>query len=710
MGLPKQTEDVKLNKTTFDSRVCQSRRKGVYMKRMKDLKIKEKIFFGYFVIIIICIVIGILAFRALGADTPESTGIFCMLLFAIVFSIVYSVGLARSMTKPVNQIKYVLDELCLGHLSKETGVNAEDEIGQMAKSLDKFSVLLKRDLIGAIEQISDGNISADFDSKDEKDEIAVILNKISSTVKKINAGIGMLTSEVTEGKLSTRGEENQYTGVWREIVENINHLIISFVKPINVTADYIERISQGNIPPAITDEYKGDFNTIKMNINQCISIMSGLVKETNDLIGAAEKGQLDVRGQEDHFQGAWRELVHEVNSLLETVVTPLRDVSETMQYMSHGNLEVKVRGQYQGEFKVLSDSVNTTVEKLSMVVNEISGTLGEIAEGNINLDNIQVYEGNFESISHSMNKIVDSLNTTLGEIHTAADQVSTGSIQVADGSQLLAQGATEQASSVEELTAAVTQVAAQTKENAANANQANTLVVQVKGSAETGNEQMKEMLEAMAAINEASANISKVIKVIDDMAFQTKILALNAAVEAARAGQHGKGFAVVAEEVRNLAARSANAAQETTALIEGSIERAQRGKEIANDTAKALNEIVSGVSEAAQLISGIAVSSNEQASGISQINIGINQVSQVVQTNSATSEESAAASEELSSQAELLKDLVDHFTLRGSGSVSSSLRRRDSGKRNRDFREHEDNRRSSARPQIILSDNEFGKY
>ncbi len=293
---------------------------------------------------------------------------------------------------------------------------------------------------------------------------------------------------------------------------------------------------------------------------------------------------------------------------------------------------------------------------------EVSKNLATVAGGDLTADIAPLSDK--DVLGLSLQKMTGNLNTMFEEINTASSQVSTGSHQVADGAQALAAGSTEQAASVQELSSSIAEVAERTRENSSKAEQAAKLADTIKSSAETGSGQMNDMMKSVRDINEASQSISKVIKTIDDIAFQTNILALNAAVEAARAGQHGKGFAVVAEEVRNLSAKSAQAAKDTETLIEDSMQKAEQGVRIAGETASSLSSIVSGINESNALITEIARASEEQSMSISQINTGIDQVAKVVQQNSATAEESAAASEEMSSQSAVLQELISQFKLK----------------------------------------------
>ncbi|MDR0326274.1 MAG: methyl-accepting chemotaxis protein [Oscillospiraceae bacterium] len=318
-----------------------------------------------------------------------------------------------------------------------------------------------------------------------------------------------------------------------------------------------------------------------------------------------------------------------------------------------------------GQYGQMKDEVGQCIGATAAFIGHVIGIsklLEHIADGDLR-DEVKLLSAT-DTLGVSLTKTLQNLNGMFGEINSSTAQVSTGSKQIADGSQSLAQGSTEQAAAVEQLSSSISEIAQKTKANAEMAARAATLATTIMTNAETGSRQMDEMMSAVKDINQASQSISKVIKAIDDIAFQTNILALNAAVEAARAGQHGKGFAVVAEEVRNLASKSAEAAKETGGLIANSIEKAELGARIADETAASLAEIVTGINESTQLVSEIASSSEEQSEGILQINRGIDQVAQVVQQNSATAEESAAASEEMNGQASLLEDLIAQFKLK----------------------------------------------
>lgn len=347
-----------------------------------------------------------------------------------------------------------------------------------------------------------------------------------------------------------------------------------------------------------------------------------------------------------------------------SITKPISEIEKAANRMSKGDLNAKITYTSNDELGVLSNSMRSTMTVLQSYVSNISYLLGQMSDGNMDISVDMEYIGDFVSIKTSLAKIVESLNATLWDINESSDQVSSGSEQVSLGAQALSQGTTEQASSIQQLSASIAEVSDQVKENASNALSANTRANSVGDEIMECNNQMQQLIDAMTHISDSSNQIGKIIKTIEDIAFQTNILALNAAVEAARAGSAGKGFAVVADEVRSLASKSAEAAKNTTTLIQTSIESVSNGTKIADETAKSLKMVVEGAKEVSATVENISNASNQQAGAITEITQGVSQIAAVVQTNSATAEESAAASEELSGQSQMLKGYVGRFKLK----------------------------------------------
>jgi methyl-accepting chemotaxis protein len=542
----------------------------------------------------------------------------------------------------------------------------------------------------------------------------VIKNNLNAAIDNVNALVAdaaMLSRAAVEGKLATRADVSRHQGDYRKIVEGVNATLDAVIGPLNVAADYVDRISKGAIPPKIIDSYNGDFNVIKNNLNAAIDNVNALVADAAMLSQAAEEGKLATRADAGKHQGDYRKIVEGVNATLDAVIGPLNVAADYVDRISKGAIPPKITDNYHGDFNVIKNNLNQAIDAVNGLINDATTLSQAIVDGNLAIQvDVSRHQGDYRKIIDAFEKafvglkdvvadigqvsaaiaegdlstnvdaarfkgdyrnIIETLGVAIGrlseslyQIVDVVEQVGQSAEQLNAASQNMASTSEEQSASVEEVTSSLEETDSQVKANTDNANTANQLVIGASDAASQGQTKMEAMVGAMGAINLSAQNIAKIIKVIDEIAFQTNLLALNAAVEAARAGQHGRGFAVVAQEVRNLAGRSAKAARETADLIEDSSRRVNEGVEIAGATREALNQIVTNVVKVKDLVAEIAAASMEQSRGVSQINIAMNQVAKAAQEGSQQAEELASSATELTNVANRMREEVRRFKLR----------------------------------------------
>ncbi len=623
---------------------------------------------------------------------------------AIALALLLGWFISSIISKPLVILKNEANKLALGDTDVQINQKTKDEIGEL---MGAFALMVAntKEQANHAEKIARGDTDIEIELKSDKDVLNKAMKDIVESVKSLVAEAGNLTEAAIKGDLKVRGDASKFEGGYKSIVDGVNDTLDAIVNPLDVAMEYLVLLENGEAKEMIpdSDKYLGYYGVLVEKLNGVFGVLLSMLEEIEKVSVEAIEGNLKYRADPSKVKGGYAGIVTGVNDILDAVIMPINEATEVMEDMAKGNMKAKVEGDYKGDHAAIKEALNSMGGHIDEYITEISENLSDMANKDLTCGIEREYLGDFSKLKDSINFIVGQFNSVLLEIDEAAQQVESAADQVASSSQILSQGSTEQASAIEQISASVTQVAEQTKENATNSNKANELSSKAKSDAENGDKQMIEMIGAMNEIKESSANIAKIIKVIDDIAFQTNILALNAAVEAARAGEHGKGFAVVAEEVRNLAARSASAAKETTDMIDSSIKAVEEGYKMANETAGALGKIVEGVTDAVEIVGMIAEASNEQADAVNEINSGVEQISQVTQSNTATAEESASASEEMAGQAQLLKGMIEEFKLKGAGTKKMI-----SNVRNLPKLQSPINKELEL--EISLNDSNFGKY
>ncbi len=457
-----------------------------------------------------------------------------------------------------------------------------------------------------------------IDSRDEIGQLAASFLNMIHVLDNLSTELGKVSSAAKRGKLDVRCQHALFTGSWKELTQGVNQIVDQFVKPLENATWYLDHISHGDIPEAITEDYPGDFQKIKDSVNRCIDTINRIVSETDQLIQSAHQGVLQTNTNLEAFEGKWRDIISGLEQLFITIAQPIQSTRHVMERVARGELNETMTGHFQGEFLDLKNSVNSTIEQLK---------------------------------------------TTISDIQSASNIILEASNDVVSGNNSLSARTENQASSLEETAASIEQLTGTISNTAANAQKAESLAKTSQENANEGGIIVHQAIDAMSAISESSNKIRQIIGVIDEIAFQTNLLALNASVEAARAGEQGRGFAVVATEVRTLAGRSASAAKEIRDLIQDSVNRVETGSELVNQSGETLDTITKSIEELVEIFSEITVATREQSMGLNQINQAVAEIDDITQQNAALAEQTSAATASMKDQAIAMSQKLSFFKL-----------------------------------------------
>jgi len=494
-----------------------------------------------------------------------------------------------------------------------------------------------------LSQISAGKIDEliSHTYKGDHEKMKLAINNVAQVLQSLQKELLRLTDASKDGRLAERGKAEQFQGAFAEIVRGVNNILEALIVPLNVSANYVDRIGKGDIPPRITDTYSGDFNLIKNNLNSCVDAVNAMVADGVMLVKAALEGKLATRADAAKHQGDYRKIVQGVNEMLDAVVGPLNVSAKYVELISIGDNPPLITDTYNGDFNLIKNNLNALVAAMT----EITTAADEIASGNLTVDIRE--RSPKDKLMQALASMVAGLTQTVSDIRTIAGEVSAASQGISTASIQVSKGASSQAAAAEEASSSMEQMVSNIKQNADNAQQTEKIA---NKSAKDAQESGKSVLEAVAAMKEIANKIS----IIEEIARQTNLLALNAAIEAARAGEHGKGFAVVAAEVRKLAERSQKAAGEINQLSTNTLKVSEKSGEM-------LDKLVPDIQRTAELVQEITAASKEQDTGAEQINKALQQLEQVIQQNASASEEMASTTEELTGQSDQLVSALSFF-------------------------------------------------